>query len=95
MWDALAEIVRPGMSVRQMKLVLGPSTLSHAQCFIYGAAGDSFMFEYWLDDNTKTGASGICRATTNGEHQATVLPSPAFADEDALVLTNPVQIFAG
>ena len=90
MWQALAELVRPGMTVRQMFLVLPPQKPS-AKAGMLNAPrltlwdGQFFWLTYSLEERFVVEASGIgVRSTTQ---------SAGFYDEDeGLLLTDTPKI---
>ncbi len=58
MWEALAALLRPGTSVRQLKMILPPAR-PHLRPVVTLFNGASFYLVYLLDDQFELEASGI------------------------------------
>jgi hypothetical protein len=76
MWRALAELVRPGMTVQQMHLALPPlkasvegGILRHSAMTVWN--GNAFFCTYWLDDVCTVEASGVGDAWGSSTTNAT------------------------
>lgn len=89
MWRALAKLVRPGMTVRQMYLVLPPRKMSlKAGVLDFPRTtlwnGQSFFLTYWLDDAFGVEASGF--GNMGGR---TTRPSGLIGDEYMVLTSTP------
>ena len=89
MWRALAKLVRPGMTVRQMYLVLPPRETSFKAGVLHYPRmtlwnGQSFFLTYSLDDAFGVEASGV--GTSGGP---TTRPSGLPGDEYMVLTSTP------
>jgi len=90
-WEYLAKLVQPGMTVRQMYLVLPPKRMTLEEMGKAGTIwnGNFFIHRYWLDDSYAVEASGIGTSPLLDDGAAT---QPAVPGEDTMILTSRPRI---